>query len=113
MGYKPGQGLGRQEQGIVQPISLNSNLGVRGLGLQVPKLDYSTDQWDFSLEELVVNEQVNWLYNQNKPGFTSINEEWMMEGPNNTDVVTNSMFCDPGVLVEVFKAKVCFIVIYK
>lgn len=50
MGYQSGFGLGKNKQGMTQPVSVEPHLSKRGLGLEIKNLEYSKDGWDFSLD---------------------------------------------------------------
>ncbi|XP_066255913.1 cap-specific mRNA (nucleoside-2'-O-)-methyltransferase 1 [Euwallacea similis] len=109
MGYKPGLGLGKQEQGIRESIQVHTNLGKRGLGLKLENFVYSNESWDLSQDDLFVEEKVEWLINENLEDFSTNNlDNWVTESCRNEDVVGNSTFCDPKVLEQVFKAKDIF-----
>lgn len=107
MGYKLGSGLGKDEQGITESIKVDTNLGKRGLGLKIDSLNLSDGSWDFSKEEIIIDEKIKWLENQTNPTLVDENiEKWLKEGFPNEDVTGNSSFCDKEVLQNVFKAKV-------
>lgn len=107
MGYKLGSGLGKDEQGITESIKVDTNLGKRGLGLKIDSLNLSDGSWDFSKDEIIIEEKIKWLENQTNPIIVEENlEEWLKEGFPNEDVTGNSSFCDKEVLQNVFKAKV-------
>ncbi|CAJ0954208.1 unnamed protein product, partial [Mesorhabditis belari] len=63
MGFKPGEGLGRDKQGIAEPIKLAMQKGRMGLGHQESKaLQYDpTKQWDDSEEKKTVEETPVWM----------------------------------------------------
>ncbi|RZC32066.1 cap-specific mRNA (nucleoside-2'-O-)-methyltransferase 1, partial [Asbolus verrucosus] len=52
MGYKSGLGLGKNQQGITLPVEIKSQIGKRGLGLDIDNLEGTSNEWDFSLENI-------------------------------------------------------------
>jgi hypothetical protein len=52
MGYIPGQGLGRENTGIVDPIQESLHKGRQGLGFNLEGLEREDVQWE--LEEVYV-----------------------------------------------------------
>ncbi|KAL1516535.1 hypothetical protein ABEB36_000442 [Hypothenemus hampei] len=98
MGYKPGSGLGKKEQGPTTSIDVQSNLGRRGLGLQIVR--------DSHEEDIIIEEKVNWLLNENTMNLDEVQfDEWLIEGPPVQDVLTTASFCDAEILKNVFNAK--------
>lgn len=50
MGWAKGTGLGKQAQGLIQPIELSKQRGRRGLGLQIKGFEVEDLEWDSSGE---------------------------------------------------------------
>lgn len=48
MGWKPGVGLGKHNQGIVKPIEESDQKGRRGLGFEIQGFGSTDEDWDFS-----------------------------------------------------------------
>ena len=46
MGYKPGQGLGRDSSGIIAPIEESLQKGRRGLGFNLDGLEKEDVKWE-------------------------------------------------------------------
>lgn len=51
MGFKNGEGLGQNKQGVINSLDISSNLGRRGLGHVVHGLEPAKLTWD-STEEV-------------------------------------------------------------
>ncbi|EPB79141.1 ribosomal RNA large subunit methyltransferase J [Ancylostoma ceylanicum] len=63
MGYKEGKGLGKQKQGMVEPVALSTQRGRVGLGHEITKAvgrNFS-ETWDESKEDKTIEEHVVWL----------------------------------------------------
>lgn len=50
MGWSKGTGLGKNSQGMTQPIEVSKQRGKRGLGLQIKGLEAEDVEWDTSRE---------------------------------------------------------------
>jgi len=108
MGYKSGTGLGKAQQGRVEPVGLSSQKGRRGLGHIIEGLE-SSDEIDWTPEEVVVREPVNWIKTnlQPAPTFEEL-RHWVGTGARNTDISGETTFCDSNVLKDVLSCKSVF-----
>lgn len=53
MGLKPGQGLGKHNQGIVKPIEESNQKGRSGIGFKVESNDQKVDTWNFEADSVI------------------------------------------------------------
>lgn len=53
MGFKVGEGLGKNRQGRVQPIEVSQQRGRRGLGMQIKGLEAEEVEWDCNKEVVI------------------------------------------------------------
>ena len=52
MGFIEGEGLGKQGQGITEPVKASLQKGRRGLGLQLKGFEPADVNWDFEKEKV-------------------------------------------------------------
>lgn len=50
MGYKSGNGLGKNEQGITKTPDITFQLGKKGFGMKLKTLEDTLEKWDFTKE---------------------------------------------------------------
>nr|CAH7758069.1 unnamed protein product [Callosobruchus chinensis] len=109
MGYKTGVGLGKNEQGITKTIDVTYQLGKRGLGLNIKKLNPSQESWDFNKENITVQEELIWLENKRDDCFdTSSMSQWIKEGVPKYQIEDETDFCDKDILQNVVQSKNIF-----
>ncbi|XP_060520578.1 cap-specific mRNA (nucleoside-2'-O-)-methyltransferase 1-like isoform X2 [Cylas formicarius] len=106
MGYIYGSGLGKNKQGITQAIDLIPNLGRRGFGHVINDLDFSEETWDFSEDDVEVQENLLWLESENKSLHENTLNSWLKDGKSNHSI--DSTFCNAQILADVFEAKTIF-----
>lgn len=58
MGYKSGQGLGKNEQGITRPVDVTFQLGKKGLGMRLKNTKDIEESWNFS-DEVTRHQNIN------------------------------------------------------
>ncbi|CAJ0608005.1 unnamed protein product [Cylicocyclus nassatus] len=118
MGYKEGSGLGKQKQGMVEPVALSTQRGRVGLGHQITKAigrDF-TETWDETKEEKTIEERVIWLREcpQNTRDWVveQLEEsDWMQVGKKKLTIDDETEFCDGEILRTMIKSKDVFDVI--
>ncbi|XP_011690873.1 PREDICTED: cap-specific mRNA (nucleoside-2'-O-)-methyltransferase 1 isoform X1 [Wasmannia auropunctata] len=108
MGYKPGRGLGKDDQGRVEPIEAVTQHGRRGFGHSVPGLKEASLKWNPQDEEINVIEDIEWICS-NTP-FTDyyMLEDWIKMGPKKLSIDDEHMFCSPIILKHIIEAKTVF-----
>ncbi|XP_066586803.1 cap-specific mRNA (nucleoside-2'-O-)-methyltransferase 1 [Prorops nasuta] len=109
MGLKPGEGLGKHNQGRVDPIEASKQLGRRGLGHYIPGFKEASQKWDSSLEEIKEKEDMNWIINECSyvPSSSEI-EGWMTLGFAKKTIDDEDTFCDPQIVKQVVSSKSIF-----
>ena len=110
MGYKEGTGLGKQGQGIVEPISASKQRGRRGLGLIIAGLTGNGPvPWDEDKEHIEIEENVSWIDECTLP-CPELAElrQWTKEGRRKDTIDDETTFCDPETLTNILKCKSVF-----
>ncbi|XP_041352995.1 cap-specific mRNA (nucleoside-2'-O-)-methyltransferase 1-like [Gigantopelta aegis] len=100
MGYKEGKGLGKFGQGRVQIVEASKHRGRRGLGMKLEGLEATDVEWNFAMEEVAVDEEVEWLPPCDLP-VPSLEEmlTWKVIGPKKRTIDDEDKFC-PSKLVK-------------
>ncbi|XP_029175343.1 cap-specific mRNA (nucleoside-2'-O-)-methyltransferase 1-like [Nylanderia fulva] len=109
MGYKPGKGLGKDDQGRVEPIEAITQRGRRGFGHFVPGLKEASLKWNPEEEEIKAIEDMEWLPNVHSHtllGETVIN--WVIMGSRKLTIDDETTYCNPEILEQVIRSKTVF-----
>ncbi|EZA47486.1 hypothetical protein DMN91_005318 [Ooceraea biroi] len=109
MGYKPGKGLGKHDQGRVEPVEAVKQRGRRGLGHFVPGLTEASLKWDPQEEEVKAMEDIEWLQNIHPNVLASDDlANWIKLGPKKHTIDDEATFCSSEILEQVLKSKTIF-----
>ncbi|EDV34774.1 uncharacterized protein Dana_GF21495 [Drosophila ananassae] len=111
MGYENDKGLGKSNQGRLEPIIAVQQDGRRGFGLKLDTVQSAAGQWDPSLEELEIPEPVLWLTNLGA-GAASYSHDQLMShivtGGRRRTLDEETRYCDPAILHHILNAKTVF-----
>ncbi|XP_012525209.1 cap-specific mRNA (nucleoside-2'-O-)-methyltransferase 1 [Monomorium pharaonis] len=109
MGYKPGKGLGKDDQGRAEPIEAVAQHGRRGFGHVVPGLKEASLRWNPKTEEIKAIEDIEWLQNAHSAADTSpMLLDWLKLGWKKYSLDDENLFCDPDILKRVIASKTIF-----
>ncbi|XP_034107648.1 cap-specific mRNA (nucleoside-2'-O-)-methyltransferase 1 [Drosophila albomicans] len=112
MGYEDDKGLGKSNQGRLEPVIAVQQDGRRGFGLKLDTVHWSAGQWDPSCEELKIVEPVVWLNGQVDDNCSAYTLDQLMEhlvlGDRKLTLDDETQYCDPEILQHILNAKTVF-----
>ncbi|XP_017870136.1 PREDICTED: cap-specific mRNA (nucleoside-2'-O-)-methyltransferase 1 [Drosophila arizonae] len=111
MGYEDDKGLGKSNQGRLEPVIAVQQDGRRGFGLKLNTDHWSAGKWDPSLEDLEIPESLIWLKQEGNNCGAYTLEQLMMQmvtGPRKLTIDDETQFCDPEILKHILSAKTVF-----
>ncbi|XP_030381482.1 cap-specific mRNA (nucleoside-2'-O-)-methyltransferase 1 [Scaptodrosophila lebanonensis] len=109
MGYENDKGLGKSNQGRLEPIIAVQQDGRRGFGLKLDEAQGPAGQWE--PEELDIPESVRWLRNLGPKSNAYTYDVFMSNikyGRRKTTLDEETQFCDPAILHRILNAKTVF-----
>jgi cap1 methyltransferase len=109
MGHRPGEGLGRTGEGIVEPIKESVQRGRVGLGAEGVK-ELLAEEVKWEEEEVSCREHLEWIKpcTMDPPTKDDGLDEWVMMGMRKETIKDETMFCDEQVLEQILKNKSVF-----
>jgi hypothetical protein len=109
MGYVDGKGLGKKEQGIVEPIGSSNQTGKLGLGFAKKNFDKVCQDWDVNDDPISCFETPIWLVNETNemPSLEEISS-WKEIGIKKKILDDEDNFCSKEILKSVLDCKSIF-----
>lgn len=109
MGYTKGKGLGKHQQGIVNPVEAFKIKGRRGLGHDESEVEATASEFDATIEVVNIEEEVSWFNNRYIDTVDEVQlKKWLTLGVKKETIDDEINFCDPEILREVLKSKSIF-----
>lgn len=109
MGYETDKGLGKQNQGRLEPIVAFQQDGRRGLGLKQSALSMAGNNWDVSNEEILIPERISWVSNIDDFTHSLQNmQSFIKYGRCKRSLNDETNFVDPIILDGILNAKNVF-----
>ncbi|XP_013115503.2 cap-specific mRNA (nucleoside-2'-O-)-methyltransferase 1 [Stomoxys calcitrans] len=108
MGYEADKGLGKQNQGRLEPVVAFQQDGRKGLGLKQGTFQIG-DQWDITTEEIFIPESVSWISNQECFTYDLKDmKDFIKLGRRKTTLNDETLFVDSNILEGILSAKTVF-----
>ncbi|XP_036227972.2 cap-specific mRNA (nucleoside-2'-O-)-methyltransferase 1 isoform X2 [Bactrocera oleae] len=105
MGYEKNKGLGKQNQGRLEPIIAVQQDGRKGLGLK-DECPVSVEAWDSTIEIINLPESYSWITNNAEFEITLDDlKENMIVGPSKRTIDDECLYCSSDILNNILKAK--------
>lgn len=108
MGYQQGKGLGKEQQGIAEPIKESEHIGTRGLGFEKKHFEKRVESWDYENDPATATETPLWISNINLDEMPSLDllRSWKKIGPKKRILDDEDTFCSKQTLAQVLDCKV-------
>lgn len=111
MGYIPGKGLGKLEDGRTEPVEAFSQKGLRGLGFSGSVLGDLPKDYKYEVDNKMpeCEEKVSWIPSASLGPLSSDElEDWLKKGPKKLIIDDETNFVAPEILSGVLNAKNIF-----
>ena len=106
LGHKEGKGLGKYQDGIIEPVEASKQIGKRGLGFKSAELESALLNFDPNKETISINEEVIWLPNAYKDSISQeVLNSWVKTGYQDNSY-NEDLFCQAGVVSNILSSKV-------
>lgn len=105
LGYEKGKGLGKNLQGISEPIAASNQKGRRGLGLELKELKKAAE---FDPQEEIINikETVDWFISSKEQALSLEDmTNWIQIGSKKDTIEDEDIFCDKDIISDVLTLK--------
>ncbi|KAI4487617.1 hypothetical protein M0804_005766 [Polistes exclamans] len=109
MGYQAGKGLGKNNQGRLEPVQTSTQHGRRGIGLSYPELEAARLKWNPDEEIVQIKEEMEWLKNAHRH-IPTIKEmhDWMVLGLKKETIDDETKFCEAKIVKDILNSKTIF-----